>query len=141
MALLSFGVSVNIYTDLRGYDHGLFGWADKVFPIDLSLLGDTFTNNDFVLYNLPDGLWILSLFFLLIAAWDANNKSYVVPWLIVGLVLAYFLEVLQYHGMIVGTFDVMDIMTYSLTFLLTLIFYLLQKSHKWKAGKNTYFHS
>jgi len=140
MAILSLGISVNIYTDLRGYDHGLFKWADAIFPLDLSLVGGPFSDNAFVLYNLPDGLWMLSLCLVLILVWDTIDKSFVLPWLLASLLLAYGLEVLQFYGLVTGTFDGMDIMIYTGVFLITSIFYLLQKSPKWKTGKHTYFH-
>ena len=80
------------------------------------------TNNPFiyfVVYCLPDALWYMSLlltqtFFLKETGW--LNR------LLVGIAISlpFLLEISQHFGLISGTFDWLDIITYCLTLILFL---------------------
>jgi len=138
LSILSFAISTNIYTDLRGYEQGLFSWGNLIFPIDLTLIGDTLSSNSFILYNLPDGLWMLSLLLLFMMIW--GSRASVLPWLFLGLIMAISLEAFQYYGYIKGTYDLLDVITYILVFVFTLMIYKILKSNKWNIGNYTFSH-
>jgi hypothetical protein len=129
-ALLSFGLAVNIYTDLRGYRGGLFDLGNTIFPLDLSLISADLSYVSFVRYNLPDGLWMLSLCLFLIAIW--GNRSSVLAWLFLGLAMGVSLEILQYFGIIAGTFDMVDILFYVIALVVALIIHNSLNYDKWK---------
>jgi len=120
LSILSLAISTNIYTDLRGYEHGLFKWGNIIFPLDLSLMGHTLSSNSFLLYNLPDGLWMLSFCLILIIIWGNTSKSSVFTWLSIGFGIGILFEVFQHFGKVSGTFDNMDVVCITMAFLLSL---------------------
>lgn len=117
---ISFGIGANIYTDLRGFSHGLFRWVDSVFPMNLQVFSNSWIDNSFVLYNLPDGLWMLSLFLLIILIWEKTSKSSVYTWLTIGFSTGILYEVSQHFGKVSGTFDIMDVVCITAAFLLSI---------------------
>ncbi len=141
MAMMSLGLSVNIYTDLRGYNGRLFDLGNRIFPVDLLQLSKGLRTDAFILYNLPDGLWLLSLLLVMILIWSWVETKDIIVWLTLGLWMSLFLEIFQLIGWVHGTFDLIDMMTYILTFLCSLLFLLISKFKLWKIGKHIYFHS
>lgn len=133
------GLSVNIYTDLRGYSGGLFDWGNLIFPIDLSSMSLALSTDNFVRYNLPDGLWMLSLCLFFIALW--GNRKSAIPWLIFAFGMGLSLEIFQHFGITKGTFDFIDILFYLIAFVFALLIYFTLIFNKWKIGKHTYYHS
>ena len=118
---ISFGIGANIYTDLRGFSHGLFRWVDSVFPMNLQVFSNSWIDNSFILYNLPDGLWMLSFCLLLILIWQNTSKSSAYTWLIIGFAMGILYEVSQYFGVVSGTFDIIDVVCILVAFLLSSI--------------------
>ena len=134
---LSFGIGANIYTDLRGYHDGAFKWVDILFPLNLQSVSGAWMDNPFVLYNLPDGLWMFSLCLLIILIWNNQSKSSMMIWLTIGLTLSFLLEILQRYGLILGTFDWIDILVFAIAFSLSLLFHYTLNLKPWKNGKYT----
>lgn len=133
---MSFGLAVNIYTDLRGYQDGLFRWGDLLFPLNLNTVDRSWSESSFVLYNLPDGLWLLSLFLLLAIIWHDRPKSSMITWFAGGLFLAFLVEVLQGYKILPGTYDIKDIFIYGSIFLIITLFLYTPKFKLWKTGKH-----
>ena len=70
---------------------------------------DNFIFIDFIRYNLPDGLWLLSGILLLRSIWISNHK---VSQIYTGVfILSAFLFELGQITFIPGTFDVLDLIT------------------------------
>jgi len=65
---------------------------------------------DFVRYNLPDGLWVLSGLLFLRALWHKQPKTLRVYQLCF-LCIALLLETAQMFARVPGTFDVIDLVT------------------------------
>ena len=67
---------------------------------------------NWIVYNLPDGLWSYSLMFFTLILWQNSTSLYAKFWLAVAFLLGIFLEIGQYFHLIAGTFDWLDIATY-----------------------------
>jgi len=73
-----------------------------------------FNNNlpEWLLYNLPDGLWLYSLLFCISHIWLYDNSVYHFSWLLLTVTLCFTLEFFQQWEIIQGTFDWNDIISY-----------------------------
>lgn len=67
---------------------------------------------------LPDGLWAYSLFSSMLIIWDRQINIF---WSIIIFIIFILFEVLQYFHVIKGTGDILDIVTYFLFSLLSLL--------------------
>ena len=76
---------------------------------------------DFLRYNLPDGLWLLSGLLFLRALWY-GEKAFLC-YKIVFLFFAFLLETLQIIDGIPGTFDVRDLIVYAIATFVEGVFY------------------
>jgi hypothetical protein len=74
----------------------------------------TFSNKsfwvDFLRYNLPDGLWLLSILLFLRAVWHNDPKTFLIYKTCI-IFIGFFLEALQISDTIPGTFDFLDLVT------------------------------
>ncbi len=75
---------------------------------------------NFLLYTLPDALWLYAFMCVMIWLWQKQNTYTAILWILAAPLLAISLEVLQYTGHLSGTFDVLDIVSYLLTCLLVI---------------------
>lgn len=77
-------------------------------------------------YCLPDGLWYIALLLLmniLCTKYKDISGHQMVPiiMMLLAVILPFFLEFAQKKNIISGTYDILDILTYLITFLLLLI--------------------
>lgn len=79
--------------------------------------------NDFVIYNLPNGLWITSLTIFLSIIWKDNQNKYFNYYLIILIGIVTLPEILQFFNLIEGTFDIVDLMVNFLFFLIPFDFF------------------
>lgn len=68
--------------------------------------------NDFVRFSLPDGLYCAAYILFIDAIWH-DNKG-IIKYIILSIVpiITVFSEVLQYFGIVKGTFDLTDLLCY-----------------------------
>lgn len=87
---------------------------------------------EWIVYSLPDGLWLLSFFFLMEYIWygETSHKKYVFTIFISIMIVVW--EVLQYIGIMPGTWDKKDLLAY----LFAIVFYHLIIM---KYGKKDFF--
>jgi len=85
-----------------------------------------FSNNvpDWILYNLPDGLWFFSLLETVWFIWKGVFSRSFLIWIFLCCCLAATSEYLQLINFIPGTYDWLDLLTY---FLATSIFLIKNK--------------
>lgn len=62
---------------------------------------------DWVVFSLPDGLWVYSFSSSFLIIWQ-DNLSSAVPWILCPLLFGAFAEILQYFTILSGTFDLVD---------------------------------
>lgn len=67
--------------------------------------------------NLVDACWVYSLTSFQILIWDRTLSRYSFCWMLAGISIAILHELLQYCGLIQGTFDIADIYAYGLGFI------------------------
>jgi hypothetical protein len=132
LSFFSFAIGVNIYSDLRGYDWGLFKWVDILLPLNLNSISHLLGDQSFILYNLPDGLWMVSFMLLLTLLWSGKSRLHLLWWLIVTLLIGLSMEVMQYYNWLSGTFDLWDMLTYIVIFFFFSIILFIKKSILWK---------
>jgi hypothetical protein len=73
---------------------------------------------DFIKYSLPDGLYCAAYILLMDAIWDKQNGIAKYFFLSIVPVMAIVIEILQYYGIVKGTFDVYDLICYAVPVLL-----------------------
>ena len=96
---------------------------EKVFP-----LFDSTQVPDWVLYNVPDGLWFYSLQTSLIFIWGESNLKNLSGWTLIAITLAFLSEIFQFFKLIPGTFDWKDLLSYALASLVC--FFNFSKNYK-----------
>lgn len=82
----------------------------------------------FIVYCLPDGLWYFALLHtnkLIVLLFDIQNKSWTRTINLMVLSAPFVLEIGQLTGHFIGTFDIWDILTYS---IILFIYFLWENS-------------
>tara|TARA_B100001750_G_C15089089_1_gene389766 strand:- start:2 stop:430 length:429 start_codon:yes stop_codon:yes gene_type:complete len=92
----------------------IFNWLDALGFSELisNLRGISPSNSkipSWIIYNLPDGLWVYSLTALMLIIWQdtKDNKKYF--WFFSPLIISIMIEIGQYALIVPGTYDYMDI--------------------------------
>ena len=93
----------------------------KIKFLNIKTLDDYIFIN-FVRYNLPDGLWILSGILFLRSIW-IENKRFSQVYVCVFIMFAMIFEILQNFKYIPGTFDVLDLITMGIFAVIEQIIY------------------
>lgn len=98
----------------------IFSWI-KTFGIQdhIIRLRIFFKENDiseFYIYNLPNGLWIISLTTLLLVIWENNYKKEFWVYFLILFSLVVFPEIFQLFHLISGTYDGVDLIVNLLCF-------------------------
>ncbi len=118
-----------VYVLFRSEKLLMFQWFqflninDFIQSIRISNMDSVFP--DWFLYNLPDGLWILSYVLISIEVWNRKINAQSAFWILMIPFVAILSEMLQYFNMLVGTFDILDLTFYILG---TLIPFILHKN-------------
>lgn len=71
-----------------------------------------------VVYNLPDGLWLYSFLMWLIFTWHRQKSRESFIWYGVITALAFGSELFQKYSLIQGTFDTLDMLAYFIALFL-----------------------
>ena len=115
LSILSILFGGFIYVAFRSDSIVLFSWIDYIGfaePIDnlrLKTLPYKDGVPDWVLYSLPDGLWLFSFSSAVMVIWEMEITRYSLILLLSILILVISLEALQYYNIINGTFDIIDV--------------------------------
>jgi hypothetical protein len=93
--------------------YGWLGLQAPLLALRANLAGVRHFLPDFVLYSLPDALWVYSFTFLMQSVWFRHSRSYGRTfWILLPVSLAVGAEIGQYLKVVPGTFDLMDIAGY-----------------------------
>ena len=121
LSLILFFVACWIYVSNRSTDMVIYDWLS----IDVNNQLFCFFRNteiefpDWVLYNLPDALWLLSFLFMNEAVWGEDNRKYI--FVAVVTIFALGGEILQMYTLFPGTGDMLDIISYVIVLIIYLI--------------------
>lgn len=85
---------------------------------------------NWVVYNLPDGLWSYAFMSFTLILWQKNDSLNAKLWLIIAFSLGVSLEIGQYFHVISGTFDWFDILTYLIFNLISIVQFNANKNEK-----------
>ena len=125
--LLPIFVGASIYLLFRKDTLLVFSWLDYIGMSDtLFMIRDniSFVRKyipDFILYSLPDGIWVYSGTIAFIIIWKKNKKTvFSVFWTFLPFSCAVVIEILQQFRIVNGTFCSVDIIFYILLFCLAL---------------------
>ena len=75
---------------------------------------------NWIIYSLPDGLWVYSLTSAIFLIWG-NSFLTLNIWLVIILLIAPLIEFMQYFGIFPGTFDLIDLLFYLIGSFLSLL--------------------
>lgn len=78
---------------------------------------------EWILFSLPDGLWIFSYICLILFIWKNSVSLKNIFWILIIPILAISSELGQLFGFITGTFDLTDLIFYILGMTLPFIFF------------------
>lgn len=111
----------------------MFSWVDATGLSDALFkvreLTSSFRSSipDFLLYSLPNALWVYSLTAFMVWYWYGSRSHVKYFWFCVGPILGAGVEVGQFFILIPGTFDVVDLITALFASLLPVIFIKFRK--------------
>ena len=118
-----------IYILFRSSSLKMFIWFERINILDVieNIRNFTFiySNNlpNFILYSLPDGLWLFSYVSLVLYLWKNELKSENLFWVFSIPLISIISELGQIFKIIPGTFDIIDLLMYVLGTILPFIIY------------------
>ena len=118
-------VGGSIYLLFRDASLLLFKWCELIHilvKVDMVRLavGDVILS-DFIKYSLPDGLWIASYITVMDVVWKNKSQRIKLCWVMFLPIIAIASELLQLAGLLVGTFDILDLLCYTIPVIIYLI--------------------
>ena len=111
-------IGMAIYVCFRGNDLVVYSWfpilkgISNVFYIQDGLSFIPKSVREFVIYSLPDGLWLYSFTCFMIIIWDKSQSKLKYVWMSFAVMIALTHEIGQGLGLVVGTFDLKDLTVY-----------------------------
>ena len=72
---------------------------------------------DWIKYNLPDALWFYAFLSTLIFIWQRKISVQSIIWLIAAISMGFLSEAFQFFSVIPGTFDLKDLLAYTISAL------------------------
>ncbi|WP_250595019.1 hypothetical protein [Flavobacterium amniphilum] len=120
-----------IYVAFRSRSLVMFSWfeqcnLDKGVARLRAITGKDENIPDFIIYALPDGLWMFSYMSIILYLWDNHLKKENILWIFGLPVIATISETGQYLRLVSGTFDAIDFLMYMLGIALPLFIYKVE---------------
>jgi hypothetical protein len=105
-----------IYIVSRSKSLKMFDWFEKInLSNEIGIIRDYFSSvqlPNWVIYNLPDLLWVFSFTSLLFIIWNKRIEKENIPYLLFPTGIGVLSEFGQLFSIINGTFDIMDVIFY-----------------------------
>lgn len=123
------------YVLFRSDSLKMYAWFDKLYCLQAIKSMREFTMEfidvipNWMLYSLPDGLWLSSCISLILIIWKNKITKGSLFWVFSMLIIAVLSEMGQFFKIIPGTFDWMDVAMYFLGALFPLIIYWKMKTN------------
>ena len=118
LSIVALAIGGVIYLSYRSETLLMFRWADALnlndFVARLRQLMAIYEPSDFVKYNLPDGLWSISYFLIILSIWGKIDKENI-TWFCIMPIIALISEIMQLTPLMPGRFDWCDVICYSLS--------------------------
>lgn len=122
-----------IYLGFRDTTLIMFHWffnlglEDFIYRYRLYLSEIDFDWPIWLIFSLPNVLWLISGILLFDAIWSNSGFKQPLIWVAIFCSIAIFAEIFQYFGIIPGTFDLLDLLPMVLIFLLYFFILLRRK--------------
>nr|WP_319571246.1 hypothetical protein [uncultured Draconibacterium sp.] len=122
-----------IYVIYRHNSITMFKWLEFLFLTDtVTLIREYLSPTrefipDWVVFSMPDGLWVYSFSSSFLIIWK-DNLSSAIPWILCPLLLGTLAEVFQYFTILSGTFDLVDFYSYITASFLSVSIFKLKNS-------------
>ena len=117
LSIVALATGGGIYILYRSETLLMFKWADALnltgLIENLRQTMSIHTPSDFVQYNLPDGLWSISYFLIILSIWGKVSRENMV-WFCLMPIIALISEFMQFASIIPGQFDWWDVVCYSI---------------------------
>lgn len=114
--LIPVTIGITIYLFFRTNTLLVFKWANFFGLLEIIGVIRSYTLQlvniipDFILYSLPDGIWVYSATIMFLILWHkCTNNWYKISWILLPLLCSMIAEILQYFSIIEGTFCIVDI--------------------------------
>lgn len=116
LSVISMLVGIFIYIFLRPTAAQAVHFIINIFPIldNVREITTNYNYSNWLLYNLPDALWVYSYTVLIVAIWGYRNSLESKIWLSTVPIICIGYEIAQYFYIIKGTYDIKDVI-YSIT--------------------------
>ena len=125
-----------IYIVYRDTSLLMFHWADSLrLETSVQVIrgwGQVWEVDEWIKFCLPDGLWVASYMMLMWLIWQKTTTGYRMTWILILPIIALLAELLQGIGILIGTFDIGDIISYAIPISI----YLFYEYHYKKTFKN-----
>ena len=127
-----------IYISFRQDTLIMFNWLDRIHTLevisDYRLFTLPLAENlpTWVLYSLPDGLWLFSYLSVLLAVWDNTISKDNIHWILLVPAIAVLIEFGQLFHIVSGTFDILDLTFYLVGAVLPILIFTNSKTIKSK---------
>lgn len=118
-----------IYVLFRKSSLRMFSWYETTglsgLTNELRKLTLHFADNipEWILFSLPDGLWIFSYVSLMLVIWRNSVSIKSIFWILAIPFIAIGSELGQFWGLVIGTFDLVDLLLYVVGMTLPFIFF------------------
>jgi len=118
-----------IYILFRTSSLKMFSWYETIglggLTIELRKMTSQFADKipEWILFSLPDGLWIFSYVSLMLFIWRNSVSIKNIFWISIIPILAIGSEIGQLFGLVSGTFDFADLLLYLFGMTLPFIFF------------------
>lgn len=126
LSMLLFLLACWAYICFRSSDMVLYSWLGVEYNnsfFELLRIADS-TPAPWLIYNLPDCLWLLSFLLLMECVWDKSKLKWI---FVFGMIsFAYVLELLQCLQLFPGTGDVWDFVCYTIAIVIYLFIHKLK---------------
>ena len=127
LGVMLFGIGGFIYLAFRSTSLKMFEWCRQLgvynYILQIRNALHSINLNDFFLFSLPDGLWVTAYIIIVDFIWCKNCRMQLL-WGCLLPVVGLCSELLQGLGFVNGTFDVMDILCYTIPYIIYLTFKL-----------------
>lgn len=124
IALTLFIFGGYIYIVFRPMSLHMFSWFEHISimnTIEMLRLNPLFdTDSSFIIYSLPNGLWVTSYILIMDAIWSPNIKMIIIFSSIIPIV-GVSSELLQGIGILKGTFDTRDLVCYASPYIVYML--------------------
>ena len=102
----------------------MYSWLGKSFSEYIQHIQNisflkTMKVPSWILFSLPDALWLYALTTLIIFIWQRKLSIHSLPWILFCPFIAFATEIGQGLKVIPGTFDIKDIIAYSIAIIIS----------------------